>query len=93
MNERSVLEIVLREGAISRAELARATGLSKPTISLALSRLEEAGLLREVGRTSGNRGATALLYDLDPSSGHVHCRTGWPSAAQPDRPDRQGSRC
>jgi predicted NBD/HSP70 family sugar kinase len=71
MNERSVLEIVLREGAISRAELARATGLSKPTISLALSRLEEAGLLREVGRTSGNRGATALLYDLDPSSGHV----------------------
>lgn len=71
MNERQVLEVVLRVGAISRAQLARETGLSKPTISLALGRLEEAGVLREVGRTSGGPGATALLYDLDPHSGHV----------------------
>src|SRR4051812_21204983 len=71
LNERRVLEAVLREGAISRAQLARETGLSKPTVSLALARLEDAGLLREVGRTSGGRGATALLYDLDPRSGHV----------------------
>ncbi|MDQ1628612.1 MAG: hypothetical protein QOI54_2356 [Actinomycetota bacterium] len=71
LNERRVLEAVLRAGAISRAQLSRETGLSKPTISLALVRLEEAGLLREVGRTSGGRGATALLYDLDPRSGHV----------------------
>ena len=71
MNERRVLEVVLQEGAISRAELARQTGLSKPTISQALGRLEDAGLLRPVGRTSGGRGATALLYDLDPRSGHV----------------------
>jgi len=61
MNERSVLEVVLREGAISRAELARATGLSKPTISLALSRLEEAGVLREVGRTSGRPSGPVLM--------------------------------
>jgi predicted NBD/HSP70 family sugar kinase len=71
LNERRVLEVVLREGAISRAQLARETGLSKPTISLALARMEQGGLLREVGRTSGGRGATALLYDLDPRSGHV----------------------
>lgn len=71
LNERRVLEVVLREGAISRAQLARETGLSKPTISLALVRLVDGGLLREVGRTSGGRGATALLYDLDPRSGHV----------------------
>jgi predicted NBD/HSP70 family sugar kinase len=71
MNERRVLEVVLQEGAISRAQLSRQTGLSKPTISQALARLEEAGLLRAVGRTSGGRGATALLYDLDPRSGHV----------------------
>jgi predicted NBD/HSP70 family sugar kinase len=71
LNERRVLETVMREGAISRAQLARVTGLSKPTVSLALARLEQAGLLLEVGRTAGGRGATALLYDLDPSSGHV----------------------
>src|SRR4051812_4480486 len=71
LNERRVLEVVLREGQISRAQLARETGLSKPMISLALARLEQGGLLREVGRTRGGRGATALLYDLDPRSGHV----------------------
>jgi predicted NBD/HSP70 family sugar kinase len=71
MNERRVLDLVLRTGAISRAQIARETGLSKPTVSLALARLEEAGLLREVGRTSGGRGATALLYDLDPTAGYA----------------------
>jgi len=71
MNERRVLDLVLRTGAISRAQIARETGLSKPTVSLALARLEEAGLLREVGRTSGGRGATALLYDLDATAGHA----------------------
>src|SRR5215475_7120152 len=71
MNERRVLDLVLRTGAISRAQIARETGLSKPIVSLALARLEEAGLLREVGRTSGGRGATALLYDLDPTAGYA----------------------
>jgi predicted NBD/HSP70 family sugar kinase len=71
MNERRVLDLVLRTGAISRAQIARETGLSKPTVSLALARLEQAGLLREVGRTSGGRGATALLYDLDPTAGYA----------------------
>jgi predicted NBD/HSP70 family sugar kinase len=71
MNERRVLDLVLRTGAISRAQIARETGLSKPTVSLALARLEEAGVLREVGRTSGGRGATALLYDLDPTAGYA----------------------
>lgn len=70
-NERQVLEAVLRIGAVSRAQLARATGLSKPTMSLTLARLEAAGLLREVGRTSGGRGATAVLYDLEPTAGYV----------------------
>jgi predicted NBD/HSP70 family sugar kinase len=71
MNERRVLDLVLRTGAISRAQIARETGLSKPTVSLALVRLEEAQLLREVGRTSGGRGATALLYDIDPTAGYA----------------------
>ena len=71
INERLALELIQRLGPLSRAEIARRSGLSKPTISLALSRLEQAGLVREVGRTTGGKGATALLYDLDPLAGSV----------------------
>jgi predicted NBD/HSP70 family sugar kinase len=47
LNERTVLEAI-RDGApISRAEISRRAGISKPTVSLALKALLEAGLVRE----------------------------------------------
>jgi len=47
LNERTVLEAI-REGApISRAEISRRVGISKPTVSLALQSLLSAGLVRE----------------------------------------------
>ncbi len=64
LNARRLADAIVASGAISRAQLARDTGLSKPTVSIALARLEAAGLVREVGRTQGGRGATALLYAL-----------------------------
>jgi predicted NBD/HSP70 family sugar kinase len=56
---------------VSRAQIARASGLSKPTVSLALSALSRARLVREAGRTSGGKGPTAVLYELNPSAGWV----------------------
>lgn len=70
-NERRVVTLIATEGPISRAQIARVSGLSKPTVSLALARLEERRLVREVGRTSGGRGATATLYALEPSAGYA----------------------
>src|SRR5262249_58618527 len=55
INERSALEAIRRNGPVSRAEVARETGLSKPTVSLALTELTRAGLVRQVGRTSGGK--------------------------------------
>src|SRR5262250_1359311 len=47
LNERAVLETI-RDGApISRAEISRRAGISKPTVSLALKALLEAGPVRE----------------------------------------------
>src|SRR5256885_5317007 len=47
LNERTVLEAI-RDGApISRAEISRRAGISKPTVSLALKALLDAGLVRE----------------------------------------------
>jgi predicted NBD/HSP70 family sugar kinase len=71
INERTVLELIHRQGPLSRAQAARVSGLSKPTVSLALSGLLESGLVREVGRSRGERGPSAVLYELNPNAGWV----------------------
>jgi predicted NBD/HSP70 family sugar kinase len=69
-NERLLLER-LRAAPASRAQLARETGLSKPTVSSALASLEAAGLVREAGHHTPERGRAAVLYAPDPSAGHA----------------------
>jgi predicted NBD/HSP70 family sugar kinase len=71
INARTILEQIQRTGPVSRAQVARETGLSKPTVSLGLTALLEAGLVREVGRSSGRPGPTAVLYELNPAAGWV----------------------
>jgi predicted NBD/HSP70 family sugar kinase len=71
INERTVLELIQHGGATSRAQIARKSGLSKPTVSLALGSLVEAGLVHEVGRATGGKGPSAVLYELNPGAGWV----------------------
>jgi predicted NBD/HSP70 family sugar kinase len=71
INERTVLDVIHRQGPLSRAQAARISGLSKPTVSLTLAGLLDAGLVREVGRSRGDRGPSALLYELNPLAGWV----------------------
>jgi predicted NBD/HSP70 family sugar kinase len=71
INARTILERIQRSGPVSRAQVARDSGLSKPTVSLGLTALLEAGLVREVGRFSGRPGPSAVLYELNPAAGWV----------------------
>ncbi len=71
MNERAVFAEIFQLGKVSRPELAQATGLSKPTISVALADLERARLVRTVGLRTGNAGRAALLYEIRPQAGWV----------------------
>ncbi len=71
INERTVLDLIHRQGPLSRAQVARVSGLSKPTVSLALTGLLDSRLVREVGRARGDRGPSALLYELNPDAGWV----------------------
>jgi predicted NBD/HSP70 family sugar kinase len=71
MNQGALLQRLRDDGPLSRAQLARDTGLSKPTVSQALAELEEAGLVRSVGPAAPSRGRTAMLYEPDPSAGYV----------------------
>ncbi|WP_051468207.1 ROK family transcriptional regulator [Actinomadura oligospora] len=71
MNERAVYERIRELGPVSRPEVARETGLSKPTVSLALADLERAGLVRTVGHRTGNAGRAAMLYEIHPDAGRA----------------------
>lgn len=71
MNEQLLLEQVRQDGPSSRAELARVSGLSKPTVALALASLEHDGLVRVAGQRTGVRGPAALLYEIRPEAAYV----------------------
>lgn len=72
MNERALLEYLRSHQPTSRAELARVTRLSKPTVSQALASLENAGLVRAVGHAISSKGGrVATLYEPNPEAGYV----------------------
>ena len=68
---RLVIERVLREGPISRAEIARGTGLSKQTISEVMRELERDGWVREDGQVQGAVGRSAVTYAIRPDAAFV----------------------
>src|SRR6266496_2136082 len=65
LNEQLLLGHIRDHGPCSRADLARLSGLSKPTVSLALATVEQAG--QRIGRP----GRSALLYEIRPEAGFV----------------------
>ncbi|MEW2633414.1 ROK family transcriptional regulator [Streptomyces sp. NPDC048389] len=68
MNDRAALDLLLEHGPLSRTRIGRLTGLSKPTASQLLARLEAAGLVVVTGTTEGRPGPSAQLYAIN---GHV----------------------
>lgn len=72
MTDRRVLDHVFVHGRTTRAELAATTGISKPTISESVRRLETAGALRATGTDqTGRRGRIATFYELAADAGRV----------------------
>jgi predicted NBD/HSP70 family sugar kinase len=71
MNEQLLLNQIRQLGLCSRADLARLSGLSKPTVSLALANVERSGLVRTAGQRTGVPGRSAVLYEIRPEAGYV----------------------
>ncbi|MFW6693662.1 ROK family transcriptional regulator [Streptomyces sp. MAR4 CNX-425] len=71
MNDRAALDLLLEHGTLSRTRLGKLTGLSKPTASQLLARLEAAGLVIATGTSEGSPGPNAQLYALNPAVAHV----------------------
>ncbi|MGE7389462.1 ROK family transcriptional regulator [Streptomyces sp. NPDC004126] len=71
MNDRAALELLLTHGPLSRTRIGHLTGLSKPTASQLLARLEAAGLVVATGTDGGRPGPNAQLYALNARAAHV----------------------
>jgi predicted NBD/HSP70 family sugar kinase/DNA-binding transcriptional ArsR family regulator len=71
LGEQAVLETIFRRGPITRPEIAAATNLSKPTVSAAVSRLEQGGLVHAAGRRAGQRGRNPVAYVVSARAGFV----------------------
>jgi predicted NBD/HSP70 family sugar kinase len=66
-----VLAHIRTAGELSRADVARVSGLAKNTVSQALANLERARLVRTSGVRKGVPGPQAVLYEVNPEAGFV----------------------
>ncbi|MDF3144663.1 MULTISPECIES: ROK family transcriptional regulator [unclassified Streptomyces] len=71
MNDRAALDLLLEHGPLSRTRIGKLTGLSKPTASQLLARLEAAGLVLATGTTEGRPGPGAQLYEVNPAAAYA----------------------
>lgn len=65
-NERLILSNLQRQKSLPAAELARLTGLSKPTVSTILRNLEDDGLIRRGDPVRGKVGKPSIPIELNP---------------------------
>lgn len=71
LNQRTVLDAIRAGAPISRAEISRLAGISKPTVSLALQSLLDAGLVRETAPDPGRPTYGATFFEVVPEAGLV----------------------
>jgi predicted NBD/HSP70 family sugar kinase/DNA-binding CsgD family transcriptional regulator len=71
LNERTVLEAIRAGAPISRAEISRRAGISKPTVSLALQSLLASGLVREATSEPAGPRYGAVFFEPVPEAAHA----------------------
>ena len=71
MREQGVLDLLRVDGPMSRAEIARRCGVSKPTVSSDVETLLALGLVEERGRGASATGRPGRLVAFNPTAGCV----------------------
>ena len=69
LSDEHVLRALMAQRRATRAELAVATGLSKPTVSESVRRLSEAGVVVDTGERTTGRGRIGTYYGLPAAAG------------------------
>ncbi|MEO6943162.1 MAG: ROK family transcriptional regulator [Lacisediminihabitans sp.] len=62
VNDRTAVSLLLERGELTKNQISELSGLSKPTASLIVGRLEAVGIIRAVGEVPGTRGPSAVSY-------------------------------
>jgi len=70
-NERLVLSLIRRHGALSKAELAKLTGLSAQTVSVIVRELESTGLVKAGEPQRGRVGQPMVPFTLQPDGAYA----------------------
>ena len=70
-NKRLILKTIYQEGEISRADIARATSLTRTTVSHIVAELIEERLVEETGRGPSEGGKPPVLLSL-PAQARLH---------------------
>ena len=71
INDQVVLRLLLEHGQLTRGQVGDLTGLSKPTVSSLLARLEERGLVTTTGVVAGGPGPRARIFAVHSRAAHV----------------------
>jgi predicted NBD/HSP70 family sugar kinase len=72
INDHVVLGLLLAEGPMTRSRIGERTGLSKPTVSSLLNRLDERGLVTTTGVVEASGpGPNARIYAVNPRAAYV----------------------
>ena len=71
INRSIILEKIIQHGMISRADLAKATGLNKATISVQVADLLEEGLIVETQQEHNVVGRRPIMLSINREAGHV----------------------
>jgi glucokinase-like ROK family protein len=67
-NQRLVLQTIFDRGEISRADVARLTGLTRTTVSQAVGTLLDQKLVKEIGQGASTGGKTPILLNVPPNA-------------------------
>jgi glucokinase-like ROK family protein len=70
-NIQAVLNVLRQEHRVSRAEVARKTGLTPATVSRIVSRLETAGIVRSIGDGVSTGGRKPLMIEFLPEAFYI----------------------
>lgn len=71
-NRSLLLQTLYRQGAMSRADLARSSGLTRPTVSALISELSDDGVVSDLGPSGESRsGKPSTLVGVRPDGCHI----------------------
>ncbi|MET0692870.1 MAG: ROK family transcriptional regulator [Propionibacteriaceae bacterium] len=91
LTDTHVVDQLLLNPELTRAEISARTGISKPTISESVRRLEAAGLLTESGQQQGRRGRAGTFYRLRDDAGVALAMSAGPDGMIVETCDLRGT--